>query len=143
MYRDANKNKFIYGACVDFDYPSPNVKMYFSNLMTTSDEGNSKEWADAGSGFLNVGESVLPFWAPAVLLNEILTEADVDVVDFLSIDVEGAEISVLKGIDFNKIQIDLILIETPQDSASIRFLKDKNYDHIVNLGVNHFFKLKS
>jgi len=140
LYRDARRNSFIYGACVDFDYPDSNVKMYFSNLMTTSEKGNSKDWAEAGSIFLNAGETVLPFWAPAILLNNVLSDADIGIVDFLSIDVEGAELSVLNGIDFNKIQIDLILIETPKDSESVEFLKNKNYEHILDLGANHFFK---
>ncbi len=140
LYRDASRNRFVYGACVDFDYPNSNVKMYFSNLMTTSEKGNSKDWAEAGSIFLNAGETVLPFWAPAILLSNVLSDADIRIVDFLSIDVEGAELSVLNGIDFNKFQIDLILIETPKNSEAVEFLKKRNYDHILDLGANHFFK---
>ena len=140
MHRDVTKNKFIYGACVSKEYRDPIVKMNFSNLMTTSETGNSKEWAEAGSVFLNAGEKVLPFWAPALFLGEIILEAQVKVVDFLSIDVEGAELSVLNGIDLNQIQVDLILIETPNDSAAIEYLKENNYEHIVDLGANHFFK---
>jgi FkbM family methyltransferase len=140
IYRDVTRNEFVYGACVASDYPDSIVKMYFSNLMTTSDTGNSKDWAEAGSIFLNAGEKVLPFWAPALLLGEIILKSEVRVVDFLSIDVEGAELSVLKGVDLNKIQIDLILIETNRDSAAIDFLKANNYEHIVDLEVNHFFK---
>ena len=143
LYRDNYRNRFIYGACVDFDYPESNVKMYYSNLMTTSDDGNMKEWANAGSIFLNSSERVLPFWTPAVILADLLEEANVEFVDFLSIDVEGAELSVLKGIDFCKVRIDLILVETPKESAAIKFLKEKNYDHIIDLGINHFFKLRS
>jgi FkbM family methyltransferase len=140
LYRDASRNKFVYGACVDFSYPDSNVKMYFSNLMTTSEKGNSKDWAEAGSIFLNPGETVLPFWAPALFLTNVLMEADVRIVDFLSIDVEGAEFSVLNGIDFDKVQINLILIETPKDSEAVDFLKTKNYEHILDLDENHFFK---
>lgn len=59
--RDNTRNIFIYGACVDRNYSDSNVKMYFSNLMTTSDLGNTKQWAEAGSNFLQKEEEVLPF----------------------------------------------------------------------------------
>ncbi len=142
-YRDISRNRFIYGACVDSEFTEPMVKLYFSNLMTTSDLGNSQSWAEAGSKFLNSGESVLPFWAPAVVLRQVFKEAGITKIDFLSIDVEGAELSVLKGIDFNQVEIDLILIESTENSETITYLKDMHYDHSVNLENNHFFRRKT
>jgi FkbM family methyltransferase len=138
-YRDASRNRFVYGACVDFNYSEPTVKLYFSNLMTTSDLGNNRIWAEAGSKFLNNEESVLPFWSPAIKLSEIIEDARVTKIDFLSIDVEGAELSVLGGIDFEKVDIQLILIESTENSETISYLKEKKYNHIINLGNNHFF----
>jgi FkbM family methyltransferase len=142
-YRDASRNRFVYGACVDFNYSDPMVKLYYSNLMSTSDLEHGQLWAEAGSKFLNNGESVLPFWSPAIVLNQVIKEAGVSKIDFLSIDVEGAELSVLKGIDFEEIDIQLILIESKQNSSAISYLKKMNYSHIVNLGDNHFFKRQS
>ena len=139
-FRDLKRNKFIYGACVDFDYKEANVKMYFSNLMTTSELGHSKDWAEAGSNFLKADEEVLPFWATAIVLADVLEREKVGRIDFLSIDVEGAELNVLKGIDFSKCEIDLILIETESHSESVSFLKKNGFEHIVDLGVNHFFR---
>ena len=142
-YRDISCNRFIYGACVDSQFTEPMVKLYFSNLMTTSDLGNNRLWAEAGSKFLNNGESVLPFWSPAVVLSQVFKEAGVTKIDFLSIDVEGAELSVLKGINFKDVEIDLILIESTENSDTVKYLKDMRYDHSVNLGNNHFFKRKT
>lgn len=142
-YRDNSRNRFIYGACVDNQFTEPTVKLYFSNLMTTSDLGNNLSWAEAGSKFLNSGESVLPFWSPAVALSQVFKEAGVTKIDFLSIDVEGVELSVLKGIDFNQVEIDLILIESTENSETVKYLKDMHYDHTVNLGNNHFFNRKT
>jgi FkbM family methyltransferase len=139
-HRDTSRNRFIYGACVDSQFAEPMVKLYFSNLMTTSDLGNNRLWAEAGSKFLNSGESVLPFWSPAIVLNQVFQEAGVTRIDFLSIDVEGAEMSVLKGIEFNEFEIDIILIESTENSEAITYLREMHYDHIVNLGDNHFFK---
>lgn len=139
-HRDNNRNRFIYGACVDSNYPEAFVKLYYSNLMTTSDFGKSFEWALAGDQFLREEESILPFWSPAVKLEQVLKAEGISKVDFLSIDVEGAELNVLRGIDFETTDIDLILIESTENSETISFLKELNYQHILNLGDNHFFK---
>jgi len=50
--------------------------------------------------------------------------------DFMSLDVEGGELEVLKGIDFNKIKIDVIVIENnyPDSFGDIKkLLFDKGY----------------
>lgn len=69
-------------------------------------------------------------------LADILKENKVNKVDFLDIDVEGLELSVLKSIDFS-IDIDCILIEQHVKVDSIvqtleyQFLKEKGYDIIA------------
>jgi hypothetical protein len=114
--------------------------MYYSDLMTTSDLGMGQEWASLGSKFLRQGESVMPFWSPALVLSNVLEQRGITKVDFLSIDVEGAELSVLSGINFNKIEIDIILIESNEDSFAIEYLTGMNYTRILNVGNNHFFR---
>ena len=54
-------------------------------------------------------------------------------VDFLSLDVEGAELSVLKGIDIDSVEIDLILIEPKENSDAILYLTKWHYDHSVDM----------
>lgn len=139
LYRSQESNHFVYGACVAFDYQDPTVAMYFSNLMTTSDLGKSKNWAELGRPFLRAGESVVPFWAPALTLASILEETGVRKIDFLSVDVEGAELSVLQGIDFSKVQVNSILIETSEDSEAVSYLKNLDFEHSLKLGNNQFF----
>ena len=45
-------------------------------------------------------------------------------------DVEGAEISVLKGIDFNEYKIEYILVECRDIEKMQKFLTSKNYSLI-------------
>lgn len=47
-------------------------------------------------------------------LTSILTELEVEQIDFFSLDVEGYELEVLKGMDFSRFVPSLILIETAQ-----------------------------
>lgn len=69
---------------------------------------------------------------------ETLFEAyNVKHVDYLSIDTEGTEMNVLRGINFDKVQIDVINAEVnyPQDEQLIdRFLKEKGYKFAIKLG---------
>lgn len=51
---------------------------------------------------------------PVVTLQSILDKYDVTHIDFLDIDVEGHEKEVINGIDFNKVDIDYILVEQLQ-----------------------------
>lgn len=44
-------------------------------------------------------------------LDSILMERNMNKVDLLSIDVEGYEMNVLKSLDFNKIDVNVIVIE--------------------------------
>lgn len=48
---------------------------------------------------------------PARTLESILIERDIKKVDFLSLDVEGYELEVLKGIDLNYFEVTYILVE--------------------------------
>ena len=52
--------------------------------------------------------------APCITLNKILTALKVDKIDFFSLDVEGYELEVLKGLDLNIFKPLNILVETEQ-----------------------------
>ncbi len=61
-------------------------------------------------------------------LTNILKQEGIENVDFLSIDVEGAELDVLKGIDFQLFKPKLILLEDKHlYLTKHRFLKKKGY----------------
>jgi hypothetical protein len=41
----------------------------------------------------------------------VLNDSRVKIVDYLSIDVEGAELEVLRGVDFERVQVNVIGVE--------------------------------
>lgn len=64
-------------------------------------------------------------------LSTIFKDLNIKYVNYLSIDVEGAEMSVLKSIDFDKVFIDVIEFENnykDKGEECISFLKDKGYE---------------
>lgn len=61
-------------------------------------------------------------------------------IDYISIDVEGHELSVLKGIDFNKYKIKLMSIEINSENV-IEYLK-KDFNFIKRIKTDMFFENK-
>jgi FkbM family methyltransferase len=63
-------------------------------------------------------------------LETILDEHNISHINYLSIDVEGAEFEVIKSINFNKVFIDVIGFENNYNDTSIpvvKYLEDKNF----------------
>jgi FkbM family methyltransferase len=62
-------------------------------------------------------------------------------IDFLSIDVEGAEISILKAIDFNKFSFGLITVENNEEELGslIQFMQEQGYKVYLNLETDIMF----
>jgi hypothetical protein len=48
---------------------------------------------------------------PCHRIATVLNDSNAEVVDYLSIDVEGAELEVLRGIDFERVQVNVIGVE--------------------------------
>ena len=74
-------------------------------------------------------------------LQFILNEYNVFNIDFLSLDVEGAEFSVLNTIDFNKTKIQLILLENNYNENNCReLLSNKGYRFLGRLAIDDVFE---
>lgn len=65
-------------------------------------------------------------------------------IDFLDIDVEGADLKVLKGLSFDKFKPELICIEIHEKEVELseiyKFLVDKKYELIWSGIFSHIFK---
>lgn len=72
---------------------------------------------------------------PARTLTSILNEYNISNIDLFSLDVEGYEINVLKGLEFDKYSPKYILIEMHDNYAGPvkEYLKEKNYELIANI----------
>ncbi len=75
-------------------------------------------------------------------LDSMLEEANVKEIDFISIDVEGHEISVLKGFSLDKWQPKVVLLEDSTDLAETEvsiFMKKYNYRRFYRTGGNDWY----
>jgi FkbM family methyltransferase len=74
-----------------------------------------------------------------ITFNELMSNhQNIDYIDFLSIDVEGAEMSILKNIDFKKYKFGLISVENneeiPGDGERMKnYMFEKGYKLLTNL----------
>ena len=76
---------------------------------------------------------------PATTLNKILKEYNINKIDFFSLDVEGYELEVLGGLDFNIYKPSYILIEVNTGEEDLYgFMEEHNYK---NLGCLSDFNL--
>jgi FkbM family methyltransferase len=113
----ALRSRIYCAACVSFDYDQEFVRIAYSDLMSTplgldSDIQNPKAHAALGVQSLRHDETVFEFGAVARPLNSLLLDADAPkLIDFLSLDVEGAELEVLKGIDHQVFRFKYIIVE--------------------------------
>ena len=117
------------------------VKLFFqkelSQLSTTENDQAKKVFQG------NIKEKEIQ----ASTLDEILNRdkyKDVK-IDFLNIDVEGADFKVLDGLSFQKFNPELICVEIHdkeiKESKIYNFLKDKNYQLIWSGVFSHLFLL--
>ncbi len=131
--RRGENNSVFCNACVPLGFDDEYVRMKYSDSMTISDNlnldiGDKKEFIESGNKNLLPGERTFEFGAKAATLNSLLISANAPtLIDFLSLDVEGAELPVLQGIDFNNFKFKYMLIECRNIDTLRDFLNPLGY----------------
>lgn len=140
------RNSIYCAACVSFDYGQEFVRIAYSNLMSTpvsleSDIQNPRAHAELGDRFLGSGETVFEFGAVARTLNALLLDAHAPKqIDFLSLDVEGAELEVLKGVDHQTFRFKYLLVECRDFTRLSDYLEKQGYRFVEKLsGQDYLF----
>ena len=139
----SKRNIFRNEACVSFQYKQATIELIYGGLMTTpilqsSDISNPTFHISQNSDFDR--NKIQKFTAQASTLNSILDEVKAPTtIDFLSLDVEGAELEVLKGIDFSKYIINNILIESRNFADLNDFLVKFGYSFVEKLSAHDYF----
>jgi FkbM family methyltransferase len=138
LYRRCRESRsagdhIVNAACVSFSYAGDTAELIYSNAMSVSlhvesDLPDPAAHAELGRQFLQGDETLFNFRAPARTLNSILVEANAPRrIDFLSLDVEGAEIEVLKGVDHKAFRFRYMLIECRDIDRLSLYLENLHY----------------
>lgn len=141
-------NQVFCNACVPSTYTQKYVDMCYVDLMTLSenlelDMHNVNEHVERGKTFLAANDGVVRFGAVAATLNNILQEAAAPPsIDLLSLDVEGAELDVLRGVNFDQYAFKFILVECRAAADMINYLVERGYE-IVDMLSKHDYLFSS
>lgn len=131
--RNSRRNTLVRRACVADSASTPELTIAYSGLMSTplgldSDIETPLEHAESGARFLRDGETVSLQQVRTSSLTEILDEAGSPaVIGLLSLDVEGAELEVLRGIDHSRFHFNAIVVESRSVDRIIDYLKPWGY----------------
>lgn len=140
----SQRNHFICAAGVDFDFPDNCIMMRYSGLMTVAigptdlPDGHLAH-ADDGRRFLPYGVHPFDFAAIARTLQSILDEFESPSwIDLLSLDVEGAELLVLRGIDHTRTRFGHLLVESRSPKVLYDYLSRHGYEMVDQLSHHDF-----
>lgn len=132
--RSRRRNRLVNAACVAPHRSGQEVEMIFCDLMSIamdleSDVHDKMAHALRGSKFMRQGLQVRKETVKSISMTEALETAQAPtLIDFLSLDVEGAELEVLRGIDFTKFRISWILVESRKPETLVNFLANYDYE---------------
>lgn len=86
------------------------------------------------------GGEVQEFEVPCININTILNILPNKNIDLLSLDTEGSELPILNAIDYNKFNIEVIVVEMINgDLGLTKFLKEKGYIKKKEIGYDWIF----
>ena len=136
-----NKNFFYNEACCSFSNRNKKIKFLNLNLMTIalnlSQNINIKKHIYYGK---KREKNNYIFYKQGTPLNNLLISSNAPkIIDFFSLDVEGSELEVLKGIDFNKYKFKFILVEDTNIKKVKNFLSKKNYCLVKKFDGDYLF----
>lgn len=131
-------------ACTAFGYPGKYVDIAYSNLMSTplgldSDLADPMAHAALGRQFLAPTDENFVFGALATPLNTLLQRANAPAtIDLLSLDVEGAELEVLRGVDHSQFRFRYMCIESRSLERITSYLNEYGYHFVEQLSEHDY-----
>ncbi len=115
----------------------------YQSAIDTTNKEMAEQWSKTFK------KSYKKIKVPARRLSDILEETNIGKVDYINIDVEGAEMGVLNSLDFKKTAPELMSIEIHgrlddvMSSPVTRFLNEQNYELVCWTPPTVFFARKT
>ena len=136
-FRSQKRNTVVRAACVSDAYTASQVELSVSrkdkfSLLWASPMGVESSVGDPlahGRAYQNGKDEYFDIeLAPARTLTSILDEIHAPPsIRFLSLDVEGGEMEVLRGLDLSKYSIEWVLVETQAPAKIANYLGERGY----------------
>ena len=134
LFNIARKNDININAAVSSSIKKMDLFFYHDKSPINT---LSKQVADYQSGEVKEVRSIQTTTLNSLIKNSIYKHQQ---IDFLSIDVEGLELEVLKGFDISLYKPKIIVIEYLDLSLKKLEIKNLNIDNVMNSSIYHFMK---
>jgi FkbM family methyltransferase len=140
LMKDFRKKSICVNSCVS-DKDGEIVKFNDVNLMSFVENARkSKEddefWMTEAEKCQNIIRN--SYNLETIRLQTLLDKHNISKIDFFSLDVEGYELQVLKGLDFSRIRPDYILIECTHKEDIFEFMSENQYEMIEFYNSNDY-----
>jgi FkbM family methyltransferase len=110
-----------------------------TTVHSKNDSDKNKVHSESGYLYLAKNEKPEKINVPAFTLEYLLDKCKAPpLIDFFSLDVEGNELEVLKGLSHIKYRFKYIVVETSDFENVSAFLSLKNYQYIRRLSVHDY-----
>jgi FkbM family methyltransferase len=113
----------------------PSLTLTYGGPLS-AERGKPRTELEIGRGTAFGWEQRYDVTVPTRSLSAVLDEASVDSIDFLSIDVEGAEVDVLRGLDIDRHAPEFLLIETNGAEQAIAALLEPRFAFVERFSGN-------
>jgi FkbM family methyltransferase len=149
FYRNKLGNSIYCNACVPFGYEDKYVDIEYAYLMSTSknldsDIPDKESFMEKARENTDKYQRNLRFGSSACTLTSILDQSNAPTtIDFLSLDVEGAELDVLKGVNFKKYIFNYILVECRDIKRLSEYLAIHGYVVVDKLSFHDYLFMHS
>jgi len=129
----------VHAAASDKDADSINFYANKLGSLSTLDPGMEKHFKAYGDKIFMGFKKIR---VPMCTANTVLENANIDKLDVVSIDVEGSELAVLRGLDLNRFSPRILVIESMLDKTKVRVvarMKASGYCLARSIGNNYFY----
>lgn len=136
-----SENSFACTACMSPDYLDDHINLIYADLMTTSEVSDLIELEPESHTSRLQDKSVnrVRFSAPVTTLSALIDTFGLpSTIDFLSVDVEGAELHVLGGLDLTRHRVRYLLVETRDQDVVAQWLEQFGYKLLAVLTHHDF-----
>lgn len=137
--RNRPDSRCVHCALVSSDYAKPTVEITYRDVMTVSETSPDPHAEIAEARTPDEFLWGTTFFAPARTLDDVLAEAGNPRVDLCSIDVEGAELDLLAGVDLEQAEIAHIVIETETLDRVRSLLEARGYELVRPLSHHDYW----
>jgi len=135
--RERKRSRVYHAALVSDEFAGSSTLMRYANLMSLVDGAMKSEEKDRAhiKRAVEIQPGLTPYKVevPVATLTSVLADASLDSIDLLSLDVEGYELEVLRGLDLSRFRPKYLLIEVNERSAVESYLTERGYVAIEEL----------